>query len=108
MPVADALGFAAVARELATEARERGLAVPGFRSPPRLAGARRSLGRHPDGGAVVAVVVRGRPLADVALDMVDGVLVANRLAGPEAEGLRSALLAAVPAAAPGGRAARAA
>lgn len=93
MPVANALGFAAVARELAAEARGRGLAVPGFRSPPRLPGARRSLGRHPDGGAVVSVVVRGRPLADVAADMVEGVLAANGLAGPGAEGLRSALLA---------------
>ena len=108
MPVADALGFAAVARVLAAEARRRGLAVPGFRSPPRLAGARRSLGRHPDGGAVVAVVVRGRPLADVAVDMVEGVLVVNRLAGPEAEGLRSALLASVLEAAPGVGPARAA
>lgn len=95
MPVANALEFAAVARELAAEARRRGLAVPGFRSPPRLAGARRSLGRHPDGGAVVSVVTRGRPLAEVAVDMVEGVLAANRLAGPEAEALRSALLASI-------------
>ena len=95
MPVANALRFAAVARELAAEARGRGLAVPGFRSPPRLPGARRSLGRHPGGGAVVAVVVRGRPLADVAADMVDGVLAANGLAGAGAEALRVALLASV-------------
>ena len=108
MPDADALGFAAVARVLAAEARGRGLAVPGFRSPPRLAGARRSLCRHPDGGAVVAVVVRGRPLADVAVDMVEGVLVVNRLSGPRAEAVRTALLASVLAAAPGVPAARAA
>ena len=95
MPAANALRFAAVARELAAEARGLGLAVPGFRSPPRLPGARRSLGRHPDGGAVVSVVVRGRPLADVAADMVEGVLAANRLAGPAAEGLRARLLASV-------------
>ena len=95
MPAANALCFAAVARELAAEARRRGLAVPGFRSPPRLPGARRSLGRHPDGATVVSVVVRGRPLADVAADMVEGVLAANRLAGPEAGELRTALLASV-------------
>jgi len=93
MPVADALRFAAVARALAGEARARGLAVPGFRSPPRLPGACRSLGRHPDGGAVVAVVVRGRPLGDVAADMVEGVLAVNRLRGAEADGLRATLLA---------------
>jgi len=93
MPVANALRFAAVARGLAGEARARGLAVPGFRSPPRLPGASRSLGRHPDGGAVVSVVVRGRPVAAVAADMVDGVLALNGLGGAEAEALRAALLA---------------
>ena len=104
MPVANALRFAAVARELSAEARARGLAVPGFRSPPRLPGARRSLGRHPDGGAVVAVVLRGRPLADVAADMVEGVLAANGLRGSEADSLRAALLGSV-LAVPAGRAA---
>ena len=94
MPVANAIRFAAVARSLAAEARARGLAVPGFRSPPRLPGACRSLGRDPDGGAVVSVVVRGRPLAEVAADMVDGVLAANGLRGARAERHRSALLAA--------------
>ncbi len=108
MPVADALEFAAVARALAAEARRRGLAVPGFRSPPRLAGARRSLGRHTDGGTVVAVVVRGRPLADVVFDLVEGVLVANRLAGPDADDLRADLLTSVLAAAPGAGPAQAA
>ena len=94
MPVANAIRFAAVARSLAAEARARGLAVPGFRSPPRLPGACRSLGRHPDGGAVVSVAVRGRPLSEVAADMVEGVLAANGLRGPRADGHRSALLAA--------------
>ena len=94
MTVANAIRFAAVARGLASEARARGLTVPGFRSPPRLPGAYRSLGRHPGGGAVVSVVVRGRPLADVAADMVDGVLAANGLRGARAEPHRSALLAA--------------
>ncbi len=95
MDVANALRFAAVAREIAAEARARGLVVPGFRSPPRLPGACRSLGRHPDGGAVVAVLVRGRLMADVAADMVEGVLAANGLRGPSGEGHRAALLCAV-------------
>ena len=94
MPVADALRFASVARSLAGEAGARGLVVPGFRSPPRLPGARRTLARHPDGGAVVSVVVRGRPLADLAADMVEGVLAANGVHGARAEAHRPALLAA--------------
>jgi S1-C subfamily serine protease len=94
MAAANALAFAAAARALAVEARALGLAVPGFRSPPRLAGACRSLGRHPGGGAVVSVVVRGRPLAEVAADMVDGVLALNRVPGADADALRRALLAA--------------
>lgn len=94
MTVANALRFAAVARGLAGEARARGLVVPGFRSPPRLPGAHRSLGRHSDGGTVVSVVLRGRPIADVAADMVEGVLAANGIRGSRADGLRAALLAA--------------
>ncbi|HEX2043080.1 MAG TPA: hypothetical protein VHF24_10635 [Acidimicrobiales bacterium] len=92
---AASIRFAAAARRLAAACRARHLAVPAFRSPPRLAGAARSIRRRPDGTAVVAVAVRGRPFADVAADMVEGVLVANRLAGPSADGVRAALLAAV-------------
>lgn len=92
MTVANALRFAAVARGLAGEARARGLVVPGFRSPPRLPGAHRSLDHV--GGTVVSVVLRGRPIADVAADMVEGVLAANGIRGSRADGLRAALLAA--------------
>ena len=92
MPVANALRFAAAARGLAAEARARGLVVPGFRSPPRLPGAHRSLAHH-DGGAVVSVVLRGRPMVDVAADMVEGVLAANGLGAAEADALRGELLA---------------
>ncbi len=92
MPLANAIRFAAVARDLAAEARARGMTVPGFRSPPRLPGACRSLGRHADGGVVVSVAVRGRPVADVAADMVEGVLAANGLRGSEADALRPVLL----------------
>jgi len=92
---ASLLRFAAAARALATEARRRGLTVPGFRSPPRLAGCDRSLRRRPDGGALVAVRVRDRELGAVVGDMVDGIVVVNRLGGDEAERCRLALLGSV-------------
>jgi hypothetical protein len=92
---AASIRFAAAARRLAAACRDRDLAVPAFRSPPRLQGRARSIRRRPDGTAVVAVTLRDRPFAAVATDMVEGILVANRLAGPTAEALRTALLAAV-------------
>jgi hypothetical protein len=95
MATADAVHFAAAARLLAAEARARGLVPPGFRSPPRLAGADRSLRRRADGSAVVAVRLRGRPMDMVVADMVDGLLAANGLAGGDAARHREAMVAAV-------------
>ena len=77
---ATSLQFAAAARALGDAARARDLLVPGFRSPPRRADAERTLKRWP-GGATVSVRLRGRPFVAVAADMVEGVLVANGLAG---------------------------
>jgi hypothetical protein len=84
------LRFASAARLLGEEARRRGLVAPGFRSPPRIQGAARSLRRRSD-GAVVAVSLRDRPFAAVLADMVDGVVAANGLAGSDADAARSAL-----------------
>jgi len=90
---ADPVRFAAAARRLGQEARRRGLAVPGFRSPPRLPGVDRSIRRRADGVAVVAVRVHGRSLEAVVTDMVEGVLAANgAVQGAEH---RQALLTAV-------------
>lgn len=90
MPPVTSLRFAEAARRLSTEARRIGLVVPGFRSPPGVAGADRSLRRRPDGHATVAVRIRDRPLPDVVADMVDGVLAANGVlasdGGPGSEG----------------------
>jgi hypothetical protein len=86
--------FSAAARRLADETRRRGLVVPGFRSPPRLAGVSRSLRRVPDGAPVIAVQRRGRRGTDVVGDMIDGVVVANNLTGPAADQLRADLRAA--------------
>lgn len=84
--------FAAVARTLTQQARRRGLVAPGFRCPPRLVGVDRSIRRRSD-GAVIAVRLRGRPLAAVVADMIEGVVVANRLEPPAADRVRAELWA---------------
>ena len=86
--------FAEVARRLGSATHAVGLVVPAFRSPPRAPGALRSIRRYP-GGAVVSVRLRGRSFADVAADMVDGVLAANRVPDADAARLRDSLHAAV-------------
>src|SRR2546423_9700476 len=88
--------FAELARRLGDRARALGLVVPGFRSPPRVGGSVRTLRRRRDGSAVVAVQVRGRQLAAVAADLVEGVVTANGLAGGEADRIHAALLAQGP------------
>jgi len=92
---ATSLRFASAARTLGDAARRRGLQVPGFRSPPRLPGAERTLRRRRDGGAVVAIRLRGRPWVAVLGDMVEGVIVANRLGGADATRARTALWSAL-------------
>jgi hypothetical protein len=95
MPVAASVRFALAVQVLATEARAHGLAVPGFRSPPRQPGASRTIRLGRDGQAVIAVRLRDRPFTAVAADLVEGVLVANGVAGARSPSLRTALLAAV-------------
>ena len=86
--------FAVAARVLASQAHRHGLKPPGFRSPPRVIGVDRSL-RRINGGVVVSVLLRGRPFVAVLSDMVEGVVVANRLTGREAEIARTVLWASV-------------
>ncbi|MCU1461305.1 MAG: hypothetical protein JWO37_1380 [Acidimicrobiales bacterium] len=86
--------FGDTARSVAAAARRLGLAVPVFVSPPRLPRVARSLRRRADGTAVVAVRLGGRTAEAVAADLVDGVVVANRLTGDRADAARSTLLAA--------------
>jgi hypothetical protein len=93
---AESLRFSVIARVVATEARGLGLRVPAFRSPPRLQGATRTIRRR-DGSAMVAVVIRGRPLADVVADVIEGVIVANGLRGSAAVRCRRRLASAVDA-----------
>lgn len=89
-----ALDFAHAARVLGREARRRGLVAPSFRCPPRIVGVDRSLRRHPK-GAVVAVQLKGRPWMAVLGDMIEGVVVANRLQPPQADRLRTELWTAM-------------
>lgn len=93
------LDFATAARQLGREARRRGLVAPSFRCPPRIVGVDRSLRRHPN-GAVVAVQLKGRPWLAVLGDMIEGVVVANRLQPPHADRLRTELWTAVTGEAP--------
>ncbi len=95
MPVAASVRFAAAVQTLAAEVRRQGLVMPGFRSPPRPPGLHRTIRHFPDGTAVVAVRLRGRPFVAVATDMVEGVVVANQLGGSRATVARTALLAVV-------------
>jgi hypothetical protein len=88
---ATALRFARAARAMAPPVRSRGLLVPGFRSPPRLPDADRSLRWRPGGSVTVSVRIRGRPWLAVLSDMVEGVVAGNRLAGPDADALRREL-----------------
>jgi hypothetical protein len=82
--------FANVARALVHEARRHGLSPPGFRAPPRLPDADRTLRRHP-GGSTVAVRLRGRPWGAVVGDMIEGIIVANDVRPPAADRLRACL-----------------
>ena len=95
---ATSLRFAHAARTIAEVTRARGLEVPGFRSPPGIDGAQRSLRRRA-GGATVAVRLRQRPWVAVLADMVEGVVVANRLRGSAADDVRGALWLALEGAA---------
>jgi hypothetical protein len=85
-----AVRFAETARRLGAAAHSACLEVPAFRCPPRVPGADRTIRRYP-GGAVVAVRLRGRPFEAALADMVEGVVVANRLPEGEAAAARRML-----------------
>ena len=82
--------FAATARLLTAQARHLGLIGPSFRCPPRLVGVDRTIRRRGD-GAIVSVRLRGRPWPAVVADMIEGIVVANRLDPPQSDRLRAEL-----------------
>lgn len=75
-------------------ARALGVEAPGFRSPPRSPGIRRSIRREADGSSTVSVALRGRPGIAVVADMIDGIVVAADLSGVEAAAARDGLWSA--------------
>lgn len=93
LPALNTAEFAAVARMIAAESRRLGVVAPGFRCPPRIVGVDRALRRFEgdDVAGVVAVAVRGRPLAAVVADMIEGVVVLNGLAAGDAARVRASL-----------------
>jgi hypothetical protein len=99
MEAATTVEFAAAARAITREARRRGLVGPSFRCPPRLVGVDRSIRRRPD-GAVVSIRLHDRPRSAVLADMIEGVVVANRLRPPQADRLRTELWTVLETAAP--------
>ena len=94
MELATTVDFASAARSLTREARRRGLVAPSFRCPPRLVGVDRSIRRRAD-GSVVSIRLKGRPRPAVLADMIEGVVVANRLGPPDADRVRSDLWSAM-------------
>ncbi len=84
------LRFADAARCLGAAARALDLAVPAFRCPPRIPGVARTIRRYP-AGVVVSVRLTGRPFEATVEDMVEGVLVANRVDPAAAVALRATL-----------------
>lgn len=89
-----ALSFAAAVRTVSESTRLQGLDVPIFRTPPRRRDAVRTIERTPR-GVTVSVVTVGREFDAVLGDLVDGVVVANRLEGARAIRCRTALWSAL-------------
>jgi hypothetical protein len=94
MNTAHTSDFALAARQLTMATRSEGLVAPGFRCPPRLVGVDRSLRRRGD-TAVVAVRVRDRPVAAVLADMIEGIVIVNKLRSPDSDRVRAMLWTAV-------------
>ena len=100
MEFSSTVSFAQAARVLARAAERGALAVPSFRCPPRLVGVDRTMRRRSNrpGDAVVSVRVKGRPREAVLADMIEGIVVCNRLEHPVADRVRNELWSAVSAA----------
>ena len=90
MEPAATVEFTRAALALSAASRRLGLVAPSFRSPPRIVGSARTIRRR-EHGAVVAVRLRGRPMAAVLADMIEGVVVTNSLAAPAADHARTEL-----------------
>jgi hypothetical protein len=88
------LRFAHAVRTLSESARQQGLDVPIFRSPPSRGDAVRTVRRNRR-GATVAVRVGERPWTAVLADLVDGIVLVNELEGATAIRCRTSLWSAL-------------
>ena len=87
---APSVRFSMFARAITQAGKGIGLDVPGFRSPPHDGHLDRTVRRH-SSGSIVAVRVKDRPFAAVIADLVEGVIVCNRLTQREAGEVRNVL-----------------
>ncbi len=76
-PTTSATDFATASRILTDTAAQFNGTAPGFRSPPRIPGVKRSVTRNRDGSVTVAVAVRDRPVMAVIADMIDGIMLTS-------------------------------
>ncbi len=100
--------FGQMARAIGDAARSLGLRPPGFMTPPRHKTADRTITRtrgdtrssgddrtraadKSDESCLVAVRVKGRPLAAIKADIIEGVIVANNLPADKAAPIRKEL-----------------
>ncbi len=88
------LSFAHAVRTLSESSRLQGLDVPTFRSPPRSPTAVRTI-RRTRRGVTISVVVADRPWTNVLADLIDGIVLVNRLEGRPAIRCRTALWSAL-------------
>ena len=86
--------FAETARIIGQVARSHKLSVPTFRSPPKIGEVHRSIRRGTD-FSVVSVSFSGRPYSAVISDMIEGVLVANRLDKNRSDSFRALLWSSI-------------
>lgn len=94
MEFSSTVEFAHAARVLTRAAVASSLVAPSFRCPPRLVGVDRSIRRRggPSGAdPVVSVRVKSRQREAVLADMIEGVVIANGLATPDADRVRNEL-----------------
>lgn len=85
-----AIGFSETVRCVVALSRRGGLAVPVFRSPPGRTGVDRTIRRRGDQPPVVAIARAGRPLAAVQSDVIEALVVVNRLDDRRADRFRRA------------------
>lgn len=86
-----AIEFAHIVREVTLVARAQGWTIPAFRSPPRIAGAARTIRQPTADSIIVSIQLRGRSYDEVFTDVIEGVVRANDFIGHKAKQCRGLL-----------------